>query len=170
MATGTIPLRLRPPDGSASNAAPRFLMQKGTNSAPVRFIPVWSFDPSTQQHVWATEAVPTNYLSGGSIRLVWAANATTNAVKWGASIGYQTATASDSYLAHAQATAVTATTNVPATTARRPVETLLSMAGNLDSLAANGVMYVVIYRVAADAADTCTVDAELIAATFDYTM
>lgn len=170
MATGTIPLPLRPPDGSTSNAVPRSITMKGTNAVPNRFVPVWSFDPATQQHLWAVIPVPTNYLSGGSVRLVWAGNATSGAVKWAASVGYQGSAHADSYLAHAQATAVNVTTTVPATTARRPVESLINLGANLDSLAANGELSVVVFRMAADAADTLAVDAELIVASLDYTM
>lgn len=144
-------------------------MQKGTNTAPARFALVASFDPSTQQHLWWTRTVPANYASGGTVRLLWGGNATTGAVVWGASVGVQASNNADSYLAHAQATAVTATTTIPATTARRVIETQIALGANLDSMAAGAVMYLVVYRVAANGSDTLTVDAELISAAFDYT-
>lgn len=172
MATGTIILTSQSgalPDGSASNAAPRMIMEKGSNTAPARFVLTPSFDPSTQQHVWFTFYVPTNYASGGTVRIMWAGNATTGAVVWGAAVGVQPSSNADSYLAHAMATAVTATTTIPATTARRPIETTISLAGNLDSMVADAIAYLVVYRAAANGSDTLTVDAEMLGCAFDYT-
>lgn len=171
MATGSISLAVGGaalPDGSTNNVGPRILLAKGTNTAPNRFLYYASFDPTTQQHLWWTFTVPTNYASGGTVRLMWAANATTGAVVWGASVGTQATSAADTYLAHNQATAVTATTNVLATTARRPVETQIALGANLDGIAAGRIAYIVIYRAAANAADTCTVDSELLSAEIDY--
>lgn len=171
MATGTIILPVQaamPPDGSASNAGPKMLIGKGSNTAPARFTFYASFDPSTQQHLWWTFYVPTNYASGGTVRIMWAGNATTGAVVWGASVGVQASNNVDSYLAHAQATAVTATTTIPATTARRPIETTISLAGNLDSMAADAIAYLCVYRAAANVSDTLSVDAEMLGCAFDY--
>lgn len=172
MAIASYPLPIAgsaPPDGTANNVGPRLLLAKGTNTAPNRHLYYASFDPTTQQHLWWTFPVPTNYASGGTVRLMWAANATTGAVVWGSSVGTQASGAADSYLAHNQATAVTATTSVLATTARRPVETQIALGANLDSMAAGRIAYLVVYRAAANAADTCTVDAELLSCEFDYT-
>jgi hypothetical protein len=173
MATGTILLPIQaaaPPDGSASNAAPRLIMQKGSNTAPARFVLTASFDPSTQQHLWFTFYVPTNYASGGTVRLMWAANATTGACMWGASVGVQASSNADAYTAHAQATAVnSAAITVLGTTARRPLETTIALGANLDSMAVDTIAYLVVYRVAANAGDTLSVDAELLSAAFDYT-
>lgn len=171
MATGSIlllPSAANPPDGSASNAGPKLLSVKGSNTAPGRQFFYGSFDPTTQQHLWWVWTMPANYASGGLLRIMWAANATTNAVMWGASIGVQASGNADSYLAHAQAAASTVTTTILGTTARRVQESQITL-GALDSLAANALVALVVYRVAANAADTLAVDAELLSINFDYT-
>ncbi len=170
MATGTIPLPVAAaqlPDGSTNNAAPALQMYKGTNTAPARFGLRAAFDAATDEHLWWTVQLPANYASGGTVRLLWAANAVANSVVWGCSIGAVTPADVDTYLEHAQATASTATTSVNTTEARRVVETTITPAA--DSMAANDLVTVLVYRDANNASDTCTVDAELLAATLEYT-
>ena len=170
MATGTIQLPIAAatlPDNSTNNAAPALQVYKGTNTAPARFGLRAAFDASTDEHLWWTITVPDNYASGGTLRLLWAANATTNAVVWGASVGAVTAADADTYLEHAQATATTATTNVNTTEARRVVETTISP--SVDSMAADDLVYVLVYRDANNGSDTCTVDAELLSVVLEYT-
>lgn len=170
MATGTIQLQVgaaTPPDGSASNAAAAIQSYKGTNTAPARFGLRGLFDATTQEHLWWTFTAPNNYASGGTVRILWAANATTNAVVWGCSVGAVTAADADTYLEHVQATASTTTTNVNATEARRITETTISP--SVDSMAANDLVTIVIYRAAANGSDTCTVDAEYVSGVFEFT-
>lgn len=170
MATGSISLPVKaatPPDNSTNNAAPALTIYKGTNTAPARFGVRADFDASTREHLWWTFQVPDNYASGGTFRLLWAANATTGNVVWGASVGAITATDVDTYIEHAQATATTATTGVNATEARRVIET--TIAPSMDSAAPDDYLSVLIYRDAANASDTCSVDAELLSVIFEYT-
>jgi len=169
MAVGTIQLPIaaaQPPDGSTNNAAPALQVYKGTNTAPARFGLRAAFDASTDEHLWWTITLPDNYASGGTLRLLWAANATANAVVWAASIGAVTAADVDTYLEHAQAAATTATGNVNTTEARRVVETTIAPA--TDSMAADDLVTVLVYRDANHASDTCTVDAELLSVVLEY--
>lgn len=170
MATGSIVLPVgaaQPPDNSANNAAPALQAYKGSNSAPARHGLRAAFDATTDEHLWWTFTMPDNYASGGTFRLLWAANATSNAVVWGVSVGAVTAADADTYLEHAQAAATTATTNVNTTEARRVVET--TVAPSMDSAAADDLITVCVYRDADNGSDTCTVDAELLTVVFEYT-
>jgi hypothetical protein len=170
MATASIQLPIaaaQVPDNTTNNAAPALQVYKGTNSAPVRFGLRAAFDASTDEHLWWTFTMPDNYASGGTFRLLWAANTTSNAVVWGVSVGAVTAADADTYLEHAQATATTATTNVNATEARRVVES--TVAPSMDSAAADDLVTVVVYRDANNGSDTCTVDAELLSVVLEYT-
>lgn len=170
MATGSIILPIgaaTPPDGSTNNLAPAIQAYKGSNSAPARHGLRAAFDATTDEHLWWTITCPDNYASGGTLRLLWAANATSNAVVWAASIGAITAGDADTYLEHAQATATTATTNVNTTEARRVTET--TIAPSVDSMAADDLVTILVYRDANHASDTCTVDAELLSVVFEYT-
>ena len=169
MATGSINLPIgaaTPPDGSTNNAAPAMQAYKATNSAPVRFGLRAAFDASTDEHLWWTFTCPDNYASGGTLRLLWAANATSNSVVWGASVSAITAGDADTYLEHAQATATTATTAVNTTEARRVVETTISP--SVDSMAPDDLVTILVYRDANNGSDTCTVDAELLSVVFEY--
>lgn len=171
MATGTILLPASafwPPDGSTNNLAPKPVMQKGSNTAPNRFVVTWAFPDASTTLIWTQFPMPANYASGGTLR-IHAACATAGAgnVRWQSSFGFQTVTASDSYLAHNQATAVAATGSVPATTASRPFET--SIALGMDSAAASGICYLLIQRLGADGADTATADIVFLDAALDYT-
>lgn len=170
MATGSIVLSVMAaaiPDGSSNNAAPARYQVKGTNSAPARFAVVAAFDATADEHLWWVFTVPDNYASGGTLRLLWAAAATANAVVWAASVGAVTAGDADTPLEHAQAAATTATTNVNTTESGRLTETTISPA--VDSMAPDDLVTIVVYRDANHASDTCTVDAVLWSVVFEYT-
>ena len=170
MATASILLPVaaaQVPDGTTNNAAPALQVYKGSNTAPARFGLRAAFDAATDEHLWWTFQVPDNYASGGTLRLLWAANTTSNSVVWGASIGAVTAGDTDTYLEHAQDTATTATTSVNTTEARRVVETTITP--STDSMAADDLVTVLVYRDANNGSDTCTVDAELLSVVLEYT-
>ncbi len=95
------------------------------------------------------------------------ANATANDVKWQAQVGAITPADADTPLEHASAAAATVTTTVNATEARRL--NLSSITLTMDSAAAGDLMFVYLFRNSADAADTMTVDAEVIMAWIEYT-
>lgn len=170
MATGSLNLPIaaaQPPDGSSSNAAPQLIVQKGTGTAPVPFNLVALFDSATNEHLWWTITAPDNYASGGTFRLMWGGNATSGNVVWGARVNALTAGDADTYLEHNAAAATTTTTGVNTTEARRPVET--TIAPSMDSMAADDLVRILIYRDAANGSDTMSVDAELQSVVFEYT-
>lgn len=170
MATSTLNLPIaaaQPPDGSTSNAAPALLVAKGTGTAPVPFNLYAAFDAATDEHLWWTFICPANYLSGGTVRLSWACNATTGNCVWGARVNAITAADADTYLEHNAAAATTATTGANGTEALRVIETTISP--SMDSLAASDLVRLLVYRDADNASDTLSVDAELLSVSLDYT-
>ncbi len=96
------------------------------------------------------------------------ANATSNAVKWQTKVAAVTPDDADTPLEHAYATADTTTTNVNATEARRLTATSITVS-NADSVAAGDFVQLLLFRDSADGADTCTVDAEVMAVALEYT-
>ncbi len=170
MATGTIvclPQAGTPPDGSASNAAARMLAIVGTNANPKRFSYGVFYDPSTEQYFWFSFPLPANYASGGLLRILWEANATSGSVVWGATVGAVTPADADTPVEHAQAAAATVTTSVNTTEARRLIESQITLTS--DSMAANDLVSINVYRVAANGSDTCAVDAVVRSVALDYT-
>lgn len=167
---GSIPLlpaAATPPDGTTSNAAPALLTVKGSAAAPSRFSLVAAFDPGTAESLWWTFQMPDNYASGGLLRLLWEANAVTGSVVWGASVGATTAADVDTPVEHAQAAAATVTTAANTTEARRLVESTITL--TMDSAVADDLIVLRVFRDAANASDTVSVDATLWAATLEYT-
>jgi hypothetical protein len=156
------------PDGTTNNAAPQYSLRKGSETAPAKHIVTADFDASTAEHLWWAYTMPQNYSSGPIVRIQWMANATTGSVVWGAQIGAVTPADADTPIEHVLATATTATTATNTTEARRLNETTITLA-NLDSLAAGDLFLLHVYRDAANGSDTCTVDAEVIAFSLDYT-
>jgi hypothetical protein len=69
---------------------------------------------------------------------------------------------------HASAAATTQATGVNTTEANRLIETTITL-GNLDSVAAGDLVFVLVYRDANHASDDLTSDALLVAVTFEYT-
>lgn len=178
MATGSLilaPAAAALTDNSTSNYGARLQLAKGAGP-PSRFWLQLSFPKQVgtppangTSNAWWTFQVPTNYASGGTLRVVWnCATAAAGNVRWSSSVGVQTVTAADSITAHAQATATAATTAVPATTANRPVETQIAYTA-LDAMAADTLVFLNLQRLGADAADTATVDVFASAVMFDYT-
>jgi hypothetical protein len=133
---------------------------KGTNSNPARFGLRAQFDAATAQYLWWTVRLPDDYSSGGTLKILWAANATANSCVWGTSVGAVTASDADTYLEHAQASAATTTTATNTTEARRVNATSITLA--MDSAAAGDLVSVCVYRDAANGSDTLSVAAELL--------
>lgn len=172
MATGTILLPIAgaiPSDGSSGNAAPAIQRVQGTEANPKKHFLVAAFDATTDERLTWCFRMPSDYASGGVVKLLWMANvASGNNVVWGAHLGAVTPTDADTPVEHAQAAASTTTTAGDATEARRLIETSITLA-NLDSVAANDLVFLIVYRDADNASDTLAADAELIAAVFEYT-
>jgi hypothetical protein len=171
MATGQIQLHVAAaalPDGSTSNTPPVLALRKGSEAAPAKFFRVAQFDASTRQDLWWAFTVPQNYASAPILRIQWFANATAGSVVWGGRIGAVTAADADTPVEHAMATATTVTTAANTTEALRLVDSTITLA-NLDSVAVGDLVFVNLYRDAANGSDTTTVAAEVIAASIDYT-
>jgi hypothetical protein len=170
MATGTIPLMPAAvvlPDGSTGNLAAGMSRRQGTEANPKKHFFTLDFDGGgLLEHAWWMFRIPADYASGGTLKIQWQANATANAVKWQARVGAITPDDADTPLEHAQAAAATVTTNVNVTEARRLTESSIVL--TMDSAVPGDLIFLVIFRDSADAADTATVDAELIAASFEY--
>lgn len=171
MATASLeltPASANLPDGSAGNLAPGMSRRQGTETNPKKHFLTLDFDGAGNKEVaWWVFVLPADYLSGGSLDLLWQANATSNAVKWQAQVGAVTPDDADTPLEHAEAAAATVTTNVNATEARRLTKSTIAL--TMDSAAAGDVLFLALFRDSGDAADTATVDAELLGALFSYT-
>lgn len=169
MATGSILLSVMaavPADGTASNAAPQPITVAGTETSPHKSFKTYNFDAATNEHLWYTFTMPQNYASGGVVRVTWKANATTGAAVWGARIGAHTP-GTDNVITHAAAAATTVTTTTDAT-AQETNQSVITLA-NLDSAAAGDLIFLLVYRDAANGSDSLSVDAELMDSVFEYT-
>lgn len=170
MATATLNLPVttaRLSDGSTSNAAPQYSLRKGSETAPAKHITTLDFDASTQENVTYQFTMPQNYASAPVLRLQWMANATAGSCVWACKLGAVTSGDADTPVEHALATAQSATTATNATEARRLNETTITIT-NTDSVAAGDLVFLLVYRDAANGSDTLSVDAELIHASLDY--
>lgn len=171
MTTGTIVLPIAGailPDGSASNIAAQFSRVKSSAAAPDIHWVELQYDPTTEQSAYWAWRMPFDYSSSPVLKLQWYANATTNAVVWGAMLAVLAASASSDTTTKALAAANTVTTNVLGTTAKRLTESSITLTNN-DTLAAGSWVVLRIYRDATNGSDTCTVVSSLVAASLEYT-
>lgn len=156
------------PDGSASNLAAGMSRRQGTEANPKKHFLTLDYAGATNvEHAWWAFRLPADYVSGGTLKILWMANATSGNCKWQARVGAITPADADTPLEHAQAAAATVTTAANATEARRLVESAITL--TMDSAAAGDLIFLALLRDPTDAADTLTVDAEVIAVTFEYT-
>lgn len=176
MATGTVILPIAAatlPDGSSGNAAPAMQRIQGTEANPKKHFLVAAFDQSTDEHLWWSFRAPVDMASTPALvlKLLWMGNlASGNSVVWGVRIGAVTAADADTPVEHVTDTATTATTAGNATEARRLIETSITIAdADRDALAAGDLCVVLVYRDADNGSDTFAADAELIAASLEYT-
>lgn len=173
MATGTLllmPASAVMPDGSTNNVGPGMTRRQGTQTTRKGHFLTLDFDGagSTVESAHWQFRLPANYSSAPVLKLLWMANATANAVKWQSQVAAVTPDDADTPLEHAYATADTVTTNVNTTEARRLTLSSITIS-NADSMAAGDLIQLVIFRDPSDAADTATVDAELLSVSFEYT-
>jgi hypothetical protein len=171
MATGSITLlpgAALLPDGSAGNVAAGLIRRQGTEANPKKHFFTLDFDGagSVPEHVWWAFPMPADYMSGGSLIIDWGANATTGNVKWQARVGAVSPADTDTPTEHAQAAAASVTTSVDTTEANRLVQSSITL--NMDNAVARDLIFLVLFRDPADAADTCTVDASVTTVSFEY--
>lgn len=159
-----------PGDGSTGNAGPALLVIAGTETNPKKQLRVAAFDAATDEHLWFQFRMPADWKEGGTVRLLWMANATANACAWGARLAAVTPADADTPVEHAEAAATVVSTSVNATEARRLVESTIEL-GALDSVAAGDLCELLVYRDAdgTAATDSLTVDAELLVVALTYT-
>jgi|SRR6185369_6735344 len=159
------------PDGSGTGnnpATPEMMVSSGTQTTnSAKASTVWLlFDPSTDEHWLWDFTLPSDYSSGGTLRLTWATKGTsTNAVFWkgAAAIGVVGTTDMDAIVFD---TVVTGSGNGNAT---QGVTTQTTLALTMTNAAANRPIIIMVGRDADNASDTNASDACLIAATFEYT-
>lgn len=172
MATGTVllaPGAAILPDGSTDNVGAGMSRRQGSQTGKKVHYLTLDFDGagSTLEHAWWVFRMPADYSSGGTLKIQWHANGTSNAVKWQAQVGAITPDDADTPLEHALGAAATVTTNVNTTEARRLTESSITL--TMDSAAAGDLVELVVFRDPADGSDTSTADAELVMAAFEYT-
>ncbi len=165
MATVKIPLIPGPVSLKASAYA-QFKSSTGTNFP----VDSWAFDGATEEDLFvAFQAL--NYGSGNlTLRFGWYADSSTSGdVVWGAAVAAITPnTDTQDVETKAFATAQTVTDSHLGTTAQRVHEISLTIS-NLDSIAANDIVWIRIYRDADAAGDTLNaIDANLVYATLEY--
>lgn len=157
------------PDGSASNLGARMQRGKGTGTAPVPFWLEVAFPDGSTTGAMANSQLPAdaNATPALVLDIYWKANATVGAVRWSAQVAAWSNSATTAMPAHNYATANLATANTGTTTARQINVTTITLA-NADSIAAGMTFSILIQRLGADAADTLTVDAEIMGVRLSY--
>ena len=164
MATGYIILPVPAPVKDVTVPPGMSLYSAGTTE-----IHYWQelFDPDADNWVYWTFQVPFNFASDPVLRLVYKmASATTNAVRWVAFIAAidEGATAEGAILDAANAL----NDDVPGT-AGLAAEAQITLTNN-DSMDAGFLIVVALMREGSHVDDNATGDAELVAATFEYTL
>lgn len=158
---------LTPGSATVSNDnPPAMIATEGTMTPNAVFVQA-AFDPDTDEHLFWTFAMPSDYSSGGSLVVLWRTTATSGNVVWAGQVSAVTAADADTPLEHAWSTAATATSAANGTEASRLVSASITL--NMDSAAAGDLVSLNFSRDANNAADTCTADAILMALRFDYT-
>jgi hypothetical protein len=157
------------PDGTTTNAAPALQRVKSSATAPAPYFFVAAFDASTEEWLTFQFRMPDDYASAPVAKVQWkATSATSGSVVWGVQLAAVTpGDAVNLNSAKAFATINQTTTTVPGT-AGYMTETSITLT-NADSVAAGDFVVMRVARVAADAGDTATGDAEMVMTGLGYT-
>ncbi len=125
--------------------------------------PILAFDDATIWSALFTSTLPRWYAGGGiTVTITWAAaSATSGAVKWGASIE-RNQDGTDTIATDSFATEQTVTTTAPGTNGVIKYSTIAFTNAQIDGLLAGEAFRLKIRRVANDAADTMTGNAQLV--------
>jgi hypothetical protein len=173
MATGyvVIPaIAWTPPDNSTNNIAPAAQRIKGTQTNALHAL-VWGFDGagSVPEQLYCSFTLPSDYASGGSLKVQGTVNGTTSAnVVMQATVSAVTPADADTPLEHAFSTAATVTIANNTTEARRLLEGTITL--NMDSAAAGDLLTIRLLRDPANGSDTLSaLDFEFWSALFSYT-
>lgn len=170
MATGSILLPISgatPSDGSTNDAFPEVIRLSSSATAPSPHFVEARFDSATDEHIQWTFRMPQDYASAPVAKLLWYTAATSGNAVWGCRVSAVTP-ATESTIAQAFDTANT-TTTAAGGTANYLVETSITLT-NADSLAANDMVVVQLYRDADNASDTINSnDCMAVAFSIEYT-
>lgn len=159
------------PDGSGTTnnpATPEKVISSGsqTTNAPKASYVRLLFDPTTDEHWMWSFALPNDYISGGTLRLVFSNKGTsTNGVTWKAAtaIAVPGTTDRDAIVFD---TVVTANATPSATTG---ITTEVTLALTMTNAAATRPMILMVGRDPDNASDTNASDMALETLTFEYT-
>lgn len=155
--------------GTGNNPAPyEKVVSSGTQTTNTPKVTYYQhlFDASTDESVGWVFQLPGDYVSGGTVRLLWGAKVTTGNVTWKAGVEVGDPSSTDMDAATYNAADAAAASAVPGTVGHYKETTIaLTMTG------ASALDLVVLFvgRDADAASDTASGDATLVAATFDYT-
>ena len=159
------------PDGSGTGnnpATPEKVVSSGTqttNTPKLSYVRLL-FDASTDEHwIWNFQ-LPTDWVSGGTLRLVWSSKGTTNNVVWKGGVKSITPSSDDADAAIYVAGDLGTATAVPGTVGQNK-ETTITL--TTTGFAAGEWLSVFVGRDADHASDTSTSDACLEALTLEYT-
>ena len=171
MALGTIiltPGAAILPDGTTSNLAPAMQRTKSSATAPGIYALQLAFDATSEEWCTWQFRMPADYASTPVAVVQWkAASATSGGVVWDVRIAAVTTGDAVDVDAKGFGSSNASTGTAPAT-AGYLVDTSVTLT-NADSVAAGDFVVVRLARVAADAADTATGDAECTGMALTYT-
>jgi hypothetical protein len=163
------------PDGSAGNAFGVAQIVRSSGAAPTGgpklHFDELLFDPTTDEHVLFGVRMPADYVSGGTVKIQWKANATvpTNGVVWKACLAAVTPGAAEVPDSKSYPVPDTVTT-LDSATANALMESSLALGATaLNGAVAGDWVSLMVGRDADAAADTVTVDAAVVGISLDYT-
>lgn len=175
MATATVILPVETgclADGTANNAFPEVSLRTSTDADnPKARIWIASFGPGTDEYVSWQFRLPTDYSSGGTLKMqFYMSTATSGSVVWGACV--QAVTPGDSDDMYSldpvnEGGGWAYDTEVVPGTIRYLDEASITL--NMDSAAAGDYILIEMFRNGTDSSDDAVGDANLVAASLEYT-
>ncbi len=176
MAVGTIllfPGHVTLPDGTTGNIFAQAQIAKSTGTPPTNgpnlFLTELLFDGTTDEHCFFGFALPSDYVSGGTLKLHWKRASGTGAadVVWKGAVAAVTPGGAEVPNTKVFSTVAT-TTTAAGTTVQALQATSITL--TMDSAAAADSVWIMLGRDADNAADTLNaVDAQVTAVFFEYT-
>lgn len=168
MATVYVPFDVKSlvPNGTAF---PQYLRQVG--STTVASVEGWAFDAATDEALLTTFVAIAYGASAGNLTLTllwYADSASSGVVRWAASIAAITPDTDTQDVETKTFATETTTDDTHLGTTGQRVHTCAVTISNLDSLAANDIVFLRVRRIGSNAADTMTGDAILIGAVLSY--
>lgn len=158
------------PDGSGSGNIPAILEKIVSSGAQTSNTPKVSyvqlvFDQGNEEHWMWNFQLPTDYASGGTLRLLWGSKVTSGSVVWKAGIEIADASSTDLDSSVYNTSDLSAAVSVPASVGRYQ-ETAITL--TMTGATAGEWTSIFVGRDATNASDSAAGDATLVAATFEY--